>query len=34
MRARTRGVAAWMARHDGAVTAARELEAWSARTNG
>jgi UDP:flavonoid glycosyltransferase YjiC (YdhE family) len=34
MRARVRAVAGWMAEHDGAVTAARELEAWAARTTG
>jgi UDP:flavonoid glycosyltransferase YjiC (YdhE family) len=30
MRARARATAAWMAEHDGARTAARELEAWAA----
>ncbi len=34
MRARARAVAAWMAAHDGAAAAARELERWAARTNG
>jgi UDP:flavonoid glycosyltransferase YjiC (YdhE family) len=34
MRARVQGIAGWMTRHDGAGTAARELEAWAARTNG
>ena len=29
LRSRARGVAAWMARHDGATAAARELEAWA-----
>jgi UDP:flavonoid glycosyltransferase YjiC (YdhE family) len=31
MEARARGVAAWMARHDGAQVAVAELEAWTAR---
>lgn len=31
IRTRARGVAAWMARHDGGTMAARELEAWAAR---
>jgi hypothetical protein len=29
MRTRARAVAVWMARHDGAETAARELELWA-----
>jgi len=31
MRARAQAVAAWMAAHDGAQAAVRELEAWAAR---
>jgi UDP:flavonoid glycosyltransferase YjiC (YdhE family) len=34
LRERARGIAVWLARHDGAVAAAGELEAWAARTNG
>jgi hypothetical protein len=32
MRARARAAAAWIAGHDGASAAARELEAWAGRT--
>jgi UDP:flavonoid glycosyltransferase YjiC (YdhE family) len=34
MRARARAVAAWMADHDGARTAALELERWALRGHG
>jgi UDP:flavonoid glycosyltransferase YjiC (YdhE family) len=34
LRERARGIARWMTRHDGAATAARELEAWAARPTG